>query len=139
MFSLFPILLAVLACLRRRLVLSVAGCHRARDSAAASTSRGGGTTPWFRGFEVGAGRLLFPWGTPLFDLGFFVAILAAYLASMIESFGDYHAISRIAGGRPGRQDHQPRASAPRASAASSPGCSAGSPRPRTRRTSAWSA
>jgi xanthine/uracil permease len=35
---------------------------------------------------------------PKFELGFFVAVLAGYLASMIESFGDYHACSHMAGG-----------------------------------------
>jgi xanthine/uracil permease len=34
---------------------------------------------------------------PEFALGFILATLAGYLASMIESFGDYHAISRAVG------------------------------------------
>lgn len=42
--------------------------------------------------------LILPWGPPKFDLGFAVAVLAGYLASMIESFGDYHACSHMAGG-----------------------------------------
>jgi solute carrier family 23 (nucleobase transporter), member 1 len=95
-FSLFPILLAVLAAYLGVLALSVLGAI-APGTAAHVDFAVVGETPWFRGFEVGAGGLLFPWGTPLFDLGFFVAILAAYLASMVESFGDYHAISRMAG------------------------------------------
>lgn len=37
----------------------------------------------------------FRYGAPVFDITFFFAILAAYLASMIESFGDYHSISYI--------------------------------------------
>ena len=43
-------------------------------------------------------NIIFPWGYPRFELGFFLAVLAGYLASMIESFGDYHACSHMAGG-----------------------------------------
>lgn len=39
------------------------------------------------------------WGwNPFFKWGFIFAILAAYLASIIESFGDYHSCSLLAGG-----------------------------------------
>ena len=41
--------------------------------------------------------LVFPWGGPQFKMGFIIAVLAGFLASMIESFGDYHACSRMAG------------------------------------------
>ena len=34
---------------------------------------------------------------PKFHLGFFFAVLAGYFASMIESIGDYHAASYMAG------------------------------------------
>jgi solute carrier family 23 (nucleobase transporter), member 1 len=96
MFSLFPILLAVLTAYLVVLLLSLTGAIP-EDNAAYVGFGVVGATEWFRGFEVGGGGLIFPWGTPLFDLGFFFAILAAYMASMIESFGDYHAISRISG------------------------------------------
>ncbi|MTV27756.1 xanthine permease [Nitriliruptoraceae bacterium ZYF776] len=97
--SLFPILLAVVGAYLVALVLSVTGVFGA-DAAGYVDFAGVGDAPWFRGVEIGGGGLLLPWGTPLFDLGFFVAVLAAYLASTIESFGDYHAISRIVTGRP---------------------------------------
>lgn len=42
--------------------------------------------------------MVFPWGLPKFNTAFIVAVLAGYLASMIESFGDYHACSHMAGG-----------------------------------------
>lgn len=42
-------------------------------------------------------RVVFPWGLPRFDIGFFLAVMAAYLASIIESYGDYHAIAQAAG------------------------------------------
>ena len=35
--------------------------------------------------------LVFPWGGPRFQAGFIIAVLAGFLASMVESFGDYHA------------------------------------------------
>jgi solute carrier family 23 (nucleobase transporter), member 1 len=37
---------------------------------------------------------------PKFELGFVLIILAGYLASMIESYGDYHAINEAAEGPP---------------------------------------
>ncbi len=42
-------------------------------------------SPWIRPID----KMIFPWGLPKFDLAFFLTILAGYLASMIESFGDY--------------------------------------------------
>jgi solute carrier family 23 (nucleobase transporter), member 1 len=49
--------------------------------------------PWLRD----PATLLLPWGTPRFHLGFFLATLAGYLASTLESFGDYFAVARAAG------------------------------------------
>ncbi|MDX1659372.1 MAG: solute carrier family 23 protein, partial [Nitriliruptorales bacterium] len=63
---------------------------------AAVSFAGAGDAPWVRNV-IGERNILFPWGGPLFDFGFFIAILAAYMASMIESFGDYHAIARVSG------------------------------------------
>ncbi|MEN1679598.1 MAG: solute carrier family 23 protein [Planctomycetota bacterium] len=42
--------------------------------------------------------VFFPWGLPEWSASALVAVLAGYLASMIESFGDYHACSQLAGG-----------------------------------------
>jgi uracil-xanthine permease len=95
MFSLFPILLAVIAAYAFAWLMTVAGVF---TGAAAVDFSGAGATPWVRGFEVGAGGVIFPWGTPLFDFTFLVVFLAAYMASAIESFGDYHAIARMARG-----------------------------------------
>lgn len=50
---------------------------------------------WLR---VNPSDVFFPWGLPKFHLGFAFAVLAGYLASMIESYGDYHACSQMAGG-----------------------------------------
>ena len=48
---------------------------------------------WFR-----LQTLFFPWGFPEWSISAVVAVLAGYLASMIESFGDYHACKNMAGG-----------------------------------------
>jgi uracil-xanthine permease len=52
------------------------------------------SSPWVR---ANPADVFLPWGFPKFRLGFIVAALAGYLASMIESFGDYHACSYMAG------------------------------------------
>jgi solute carrier family 23 (nucleobase transporter), member 1 len=96
MFSLFPILLAVVTMYVGALLLTAFGVFSAGDPGHVSYAVMG-DTPWVRGVIPGEGGVLLPWGGPLFDLGIFVAVLAAYLASAIESFGDYHAISRIVG------------------------------------------
>ena len=96
MFSLFPILMAIITAYLLALIGTATGLIEEGSDAAVSFAVVG-ESAWFRGFEVGGGGIIFPWGTPIFDFGFIIAILAAYLASSIESFGDYHAISRIAG------------------------------------------
>lgn len=97
-FSLFPILLAIITSYAVALLLTWAGVFE-EGSAAAVSFAGVGEADWIRGLAIGDGGILFPWGTPLFDWTLLIGILAAYLASMIESFGDYHAVSRIATGR----------------------------------------
>jgi NCS2 family nucleobase:cation symporter-2 len=39
---------------------------------------------------------LLPWGTPVFDVSAIIILLFAFMVSIIESVGDYHAISTIA-------------------------------------------
>lgn len=51
-------------------------------------------SPWLR---VNPTEVFLPWGMPKFHLGFIVAAFAGFLASMIESVGDYHACARMAG------------------------------------------
>lgn len=94
-FSLFPILLAVVVAYLVALVFSGLGWISEGNRAFVSFS-GVGDAPWVRNVVGGEG-VFFPWGMPQFDFGFTVAILAAYLASAIESIGDYNAVSRIAG------------------------------------------
>jgi uracil-xanthine permease len=93
-FQMFPILLAVIVVMALCYGLSVAGVygpkHPAHVNLVAFRS-----SEWVR---TDLRSFVFPWGTPQFSLGFFIAILAAYVASMIESFGDYHSCSYMAGG-----------------------------------------
>lgn len=86
-FSLFPILLAVIVAYLLALVLGEVSF----DAVSAA--------PWVR-LPWGTGGWILPWGVPKFEFGFFLIILAGYLASMIESYGDYHAINGAAQGPP---------------------------------------
>jgi uracil-xanthine permease len=92
-FRLFPILTAVIVVTLICWILTKAGVfpegHPSAVSLAAVSD-----AQWVR---LAPSELFFPWGWPKFNLGFFFAILAAYLASMIESIGDYHAISYMSG------------------------------------------
>jgi len=92
-FRIFPILSAVVIVCTVAGLLSVAGVFSPGHPAYVNFESVK-SSAWFR---AAPSELLFPWGPPIFDLGFFAAILAAYLASMIESFGDYHACASMAG------------------------------------------
>ncbi len=91
-FRMFPLLMAIVGSVSVCALLSALGVfgaeHPARPSLAAFAN-----ADWVRTSGV-----VFPWGLPKFDTGFIVAIIAGYLASMIESFGDYHACKQMAGG-----------------------------------------
>ena len=92
-FRLFPILTAVLAVTLLCYILTKMGVFPAGHPSHVSLAAVG-DSQWVRWTP---GELFFPWGTPKFHLGFFFAILAGYLASMIESIGDYHAVSYMSG------------------------------------------
>lgn len=91
-FRLFPMLLAILGAFGVCYLGTAAGFygegHAARVSFDAMQS-----AEVFRTTSV-----FFPWGMPAFSAAFIAAVLAGYLASMIESFGDYQACSHMAGG-----------------------------------------
>lgn len=93
-FRLFPILLAVIVMTSLCFVLSKLGIfpqgHPAHVNLEAVHD-----AQWVR---LAPGELIFPWGAPKLHLGFFFAVLAGYLASILESIGDYHAASYMAGG-----------------------------------------
>jgi len=97
-FSMFPVLMAMVICYVVALVLTWTGVF-AEGTPEAVSFAGVGDAGWLRGLAVGDGGILWPWGMPRMDWSLLVGVLAAYLASMVESFGDYHAISQIATGR----------------------------------------
>lgn len=92
LFRLFPMLLAILGAVSVCGVFAAVGWfgpeHPARPDLAAFSQ-----APWVRTTGI-----IFPWGTPEFRGSFVVAVIAGYFASMIESFGDYHACKQMAGG-----------------------------------------
>ncbi|WP_145391192.1 uracil-xanthine permease family protein [Stieleria neptunia] len=91
-FQMFPMLLAIVGAVAVCAFCSLLGIfgpgHPARPNLDAFEQ-----ASWFRVRDV-----VLPWGMPKFQLGFIVAVIAGYLASMIESFGDYHACKQMAGG-----------------------------------------
>ncbi len=90
----FPILTAIVLSCGVCWVLSVTGVYVGDHPARIDFSRVQ-HSEWVR---ANPAEIIFPWGMPKFKLGFIIAGLAAYFASMIESFGDYHACSNMAGG-----------------------------------------
>ena len=91
-FKMFPMLLAIVAVVTACYVFGLADVIPPDSPAHVdlSTAERAG---WIR-----IDTLIFPWGLPEFTVAAFVAVLAGYLASMIESFGDYHACKQMAGG-----------------------------------------
>ena len=88
----FPLLLAVLTATGFCWLLSESGMLEPASPAYVSFEAVE-NSEWLRTSTV-----LFPWGLPKFAVAFVIAALAGYLASMIESFGDYHACKNLAGG-----------------------------------------
>jgi len=91
-FSLFPILIAVAVGYAVAALLTATGVYGPGDPGRVDVSAVT-ASPWLRR----PSEIFLPWGPPRFRLGFFLAVLAGYLASMIESFGDYYAIARASG------------------------------------------
>jgi len=92
-FKIFPILSAIVLACGLCWILSAAGIfgpdHKSHISLTYVRE-----SAWLR---LDPREIILPWGPPQFEVGFIIAGLAAYLASMIESFGDYHACSHMAG------------------------------------------
>ncbi|MEM6910302.1 MAG: solute carrier family 23 protein [Verrucomicrobiota bacterium] len=89
-FDLYPIILGIAGAWLTCILLSVTGVLPA-------------THPAFTDFsKVAEAPVLqvpypFQWGVPQFTLAAFVGMLAGYLASIIESVGDYYACARLSG------------------------------------------
>ncbi len=89
-FELFPILLGILIPWGVAWALTAAGVfgpdHPARVSGA-----GVAAAPWIRV------PMPFQWGMPAFGAAAAIGMLAGYIASIVESVGDYYACARLAG------------------------------------------
>ena len=89
-FELYPILLAIVAAWIVSATLTTVGLfpeghpsHTSLDNLK--------NAPWF--------RIPYPfqWGFPQFGAAAFIVMLAGYIASMVESIGDYYACARLSG------------------------------------------
>ncbi|MCB9556533.1 MAG: purine/pyrimidine permease [Deltaproteobacteria bacterium] len=89
-FELFPIVLSIGGAWLVAALLSALGVFGADHPAYTSLSNLK-ATPWV--------RLPYPlqWGMPVFSVAATTAMLAGYLASMVESIGDYYACARLSG------------------------------------------
>jgi len=94
-FSLFPVLLGVLVAWLIAALLSTPLPVVGQLYAA-------GDVGYVDYGAVATGDLLYPihpfqWGTPRFETSFAVGMFAGVLASIVESFADYHAVARLSG------------------------------------------
>lgn len=87
-FRLFPVLLAIIVGYSFCALGTLLGIFREGHPSYINFSLIA-HSPWIRPID----KLVFPWGMPRFDVAFFLTVLAGYLASMIESFGDYFSCS----------------------------------------------
>ncbi len=93
LLRLFPILAAMVVVITLCWICSQLGIYQSGDPAYVDLEAAR-NSPWIR---TDPSQIVFPWGLPKWHLGFFLAVLAGYLASMIESFGDYHACAHMVG------------------------------------------
>jgi nucleobase transporter 1/2 len=89
-FELFPIMAAILLAWGVAALLTAAGVFPAGHPAHVSLANVQ-AAPWVRV------PYPFQWGLPVFGLAAAVGMLAGYVASMVESVGDYYACARLAG------------------------------------------
>lgn len=100
-FELFPILLGILVAWGTAAALTAAGVFEAASVAPDGTELAAhpayvsterlADAPWFKV------PLPFQWGWPQFAPAAIVGMLAGYIASMVESVGDYYACARLSG------------------------------------------
>jgi nucleobase transporter 1/2 len=89
-FELFPIMLAILSAWGIAALCTALGVFEAGAPSYVDTA-GVQNAPWVRV------PYPFQWGWPVFGAAAIIGMLAGYLASMIESIGDYYACARLAG------------------------------------------
>ena len=88
-FELYPILLAILTAWAAAAILTVAGVFTVGHPSFTSMENLR-NAPWL--------RVPYPLqGIPQFGIAAFVGMLAGYIASMVESIGDYYACARLSG------------------------------------------
>lgn len=91
-FRLYPVLLGIVGAWVIATALSVAGLVHAGSPAYVNLS----TVANAQAVQI---PTPLQWGMPTFQTSFVVGMFAGVLASMIESFGDYHAVARLSGSR----------------------------------------
>ncbi len=89
-FELFPILMAILVAWGVAALCTMTGYFGPEHPAYVSTANLG-PAPWVRV------PYPFQWGMPQFGVAATVGIMAGYIASMVESIGDYYACARLSG------------------------------------------
>lgn len=89
-FELYPILLAIVGTWALAAILTAGGHYQPGDAGYVNWDKVGQA-------ELAAIPLPFPYGMPRFEVSVFIAIVAGYLSSMIESIGDYYACARLSG------------------------------------------
>lgn len=89
-FELYPILLAIAVAWIVAAICTAAGIFTESHPSYTSLANVH-SAPWFRVPTP------FQWGIPQFGLAAFVGMLAGYIASMVESIGDYYACARLSG------------------------------------------
>jgi nucleobase transporter 1/2 len=90
LFLLFPVLLAIVTGWVIAIIISLVGWVGPGDPAFVDWGKVA-EAPWVSYMPI----VPFKWGVPQFQIALILAMVAAYLASMIESIGDYYAVSRI--------------------------------------------
>ena len=97
LFGLFPILLGITAAWLVAAVASVTGIIPSGVPGYIDLGAISGADPILVHYPL-------MWGMPRFELSFAVGMFAGVLASIIESFADYHAVARLSGeGAPSKQ------------------------------------
>lgn len=89
-FEMFPIMLAIVLAWGTAAICTWTGVFEAGHPAAVSTAQLD-QAPWIRV------PYPFQWGWPQFGVAAAVGMLAGYIASMVESVGDYYACARLSG------------------------------------------
>jgi uracil-xanthine permease len=89
-FLLFPVLLAIVTGWVIAIIVTAVGLVGPGHPAYVNWANVA-AAPWVSAMPI----VPFKWGAPAFSVSFALAMVAAYLASMIESIGDYYAAARI--------------------------------------------